>query len=175
MFHVKREFIIVFSALLILAFLGFSPGTVWAQGKDTSREVTFTAGKQVLAWLGRQGVIMKPPAGFEGTLVLSRVHPDQVQGLPGMGFVRHPLKIQGGLDEANRVGDLRKKSVVYFNLTHDQYDAWRRDHLAVYYLQAEQGKWKKLPVEQAYKVGRRAWRITAQFEGLGLYGLGEVQ
>ena len=175
MFYVKRGIQMALSALLALGFLGFIAGVAWAEGKDTSREVAFAAGKQVLAYLGRQGVILKPPSDFGGTLVLSRIRPDQVPSLPGMGFVRNPLKIQGGPAEANRVDDLGKMSVVYFNLTHDQYDAWRRDHLAIYYSQAEQGKWRKLPVEQAYKVGRRAWRITAQFEGLGLYGLGEVR
>ena len=164
--HQKTILLILGLLLTFALILGYSEPVKAAQKVTIAKPLVYQ--KPLDIFLGKGGVYF-PSSSYTGKAVLTRVEPINTKNLT---FTHRWLDIQLLDVKGKEIKSVSGYIYVYFNLNSDDYLAWKKENLSIYYYDPATAKWLECPTSyvasKSSAYGRVSCLITKDF---GRYGI----
>ena len=163
----QKSILIILGLLLMFGFvLGYSQ-TVWAAQKvSVSKSLEYQ--KSLDIFLGKGGVYF-PSSNYTGKAVVTRSDSVNTDKLT---FTHRWLDIQLLDVKGKEIKTVSGNIYVYFNLNVDDYLAWKKEKLSIYYFDPATSKWTECPTIYVAKsnspYGRVSTLIAKDFGRFGI-------
>jgi len=163
----KKIILLVLGLLLMFALvLGYSEPVKAAQKVTITKPLEYQ--KPLDIFVGHGGVYF-PSSNYTGKAVLTRVEPINTKNLT---FTHRWLDIQLFDVKGKEIKSVYGYIYVYFNLNTEDYAAWKKEKLGIYYNDPATSKWVECPTyyvaSRSSPYGRASCMITKDF---GRYGI----
>jgi hypothetical protein len=163
----QKTILLILGFLLMFALvLGYSEPVKAAQKVTVTKPLVYQ--KPLDIFVGQGGVYF-PSSSYTGKAVLTRAEPINTKNLT---FTHRWLDIQLLDVNGKEIKSVYGYIYVYFNLNSDDYAAWKKDKLGIYYYDPAISKWVECPTSyvasKSSPYGRVSCMITQDF---GRYGI----
>ena len=163
----KKTILIILGLLLMFAFvLGYSQPVKAAQKGTITKPLVYQ--KSLDIFMGHGGVYF-PSSNYTGKAVLSRIEPINTKNLT---FTHRWLDIQLLDVKGKEIKSVSGYIYVYFNLNTDDYIAWKKEKLSIYYYDPATSNWVECPTyyfaNKSSPYGRVSTLIAKDFGRFGI-------
>jgi hypothetical protein len=136
----QKSILIILGLLLMFVFvLGYSQSVQAAQKDAITKSLVYQ--KPLDIFLGKGGVYF-PSSTYTGKAVVTRTEAVNTKGL---SFTHRWLDIQLFDVKGKEIKSITGYIYVYFNLNTDDYQAWKKEKLSIYYYDPATSKWTECP------------------------------
>ena len=163
----QKTILIILGLLLMFAFvLGTSQPVKAAQKETITKSLEYQ--KPLDIFMGRGGVYF-PSSAYTGKAVISRTEPVNTKNLT---FTHRWLDIQLYDVKGKEIKSVSGYIYVYFNLNADDYVAWKKEKLSIYYYDPTTSNWVEYPTyyfaSKSSPYGRVSTMIGKDFGRFGI-------